>query len=53
MQWVAVGKTDWEIAQVLGISSSTAHFHVESAKKKLGLNSRAEAVARLTLYGLL
>lgn len=53
MQWVAVGKTDWEIAQVLGISSSTAHFHVESAKKKLGLSSRAEAVARLTLYGLL
>jgi DNA-binding CsgD family transcriptional regulator len=53
MQWVAVGKTDWEIAQVLGISSSTAHFHVESAKKKLGLSSRTEAVARLTLYGLL
>lgn len=53
MQWVALGKTDWEIAQVLGISSSTAHFHVESAKKKLGLNSRTEAVARLTLYGLI
>lgn len=53
MQWVALGKTDWEIAQVLGISSSTAHFHVESAKKKLGLSSRTEAVARLTLYGLI
>ncbi len=53
MQWVGLGKTDWEIAQVLGISASTVHFHVEGAKKKLGLSSRAEAVARLTLYGLL
>lgn len=53
MQWVAVGKTDWEIAQLLGISTSTAHFHVESAKKKLAVTSRTEAVARLTLYGLL
>jgi LuxR family quorum sensing-dependent transcriptional regulator len=53
MQWVAVGKTDWEVGQVLGISSSTAHFHIESAKKKLGISSRTEAVARLTLYGLL
>lgn len=53
MQWVAVGKTDSEIAQILSISSSTAHFHVESAKRKLGLNSRTEAVARLTLYGLI
>lgn len=53
MQWVAVGKTDWEIGQLLGISSATAHFHVEKAKKKLGLASRTEAVARLTLFGLL
>jgi len=53
MQWVALGKTDWEIAQVLAISEATAHFHIENAKKKLGLNSRTEAVARLTLYGLL
>ncbi|MCP4619258.1 MAG: hypothetical protein GY844_22825 [Bradyrhizobium sp.] len=53
MQWVALGKTDWEIAQVLGISAATVHFHVEGAKKKLGLSSRTETVARLTLYGLL
>jgi LuxR family quorum sensing-dependent transcriptional regulator len=53
LQWVAAGKSDWEIAQVLGISSSTVHFHIERAKKKLGLTSRTEAAARLTLYGLI
>ena len=36
MKWVAVGKSNWEIGQVLGISEATAHFHVENAKKKLG-----------------
>lgn len=53
MQWVAVGKTDWEIAQVLGISRSTAHFHIEGAKRKLGSSSRSECVTRLALYGLI
>lgn len=53
MQWVALGKTDWEIAQVLGISQSTVHFHIEGAKKKLGSGSRTESVTRLALYGLL
>ena len=53
MQWVAVGKTDAEIGEVLGISTATAHFHVEKVKKKLEMRSRTEAVARLMLNGLL
>ena len=53
MKWVAAGKTDWEIGQILGISRSTAHFHVERAKKKLRKTSRTEAVAILVLHGLI
>lgn len=53
MKWVAAGKTDWEIGQILDISKSTAHFHVESAKRKLRKNSRSEAVAILILHGLI
>jgi LuxR family quorum sensing-dependent transcriptional regulator len=53
MQWVAVGKTDADIAQLLGISAATAHYHVEQAKKKLGKSSRTEAVALLVLHGLI
>lgn len=53
MTWVAVGKTNWEIGQVLGISASTVHFHVESAKKKLNKSTRTEAVALLVLHGLI
>lgn len=53
MRWVSQGKSDAEIATIMGISSSTAHFHVEKTKKKLETNSRTEAVARLILEGII
>lgn len=53
MRWVAAGKSDAEIASIVGISPSTAHFHVEKVKKKLGTRSRTEAVALLLLDGIL
>lgn len=47
--FVADGCPDQEIADRLGISQATAHAHVESAKRKLGARTRAQAVARF--YG--
>ena len=52
LRWVATGKTDWEISQLLGIAAPTVHFHVERAKKKLDATTRAQAVALLTLHGI-
>jgi DNA-binding CsgD family transcriptional regulator len=53
MKWVAAGKTNWEIGQLLGISKSTVHFHIERVKTKLHKRSRTEAVAILVLHGFL
>lgn len=44
---VADGLSDAQIADRLGISVTTAHAHVENAKRKLGARTRAQAVARL------
>jgi DNA-binding CsgD family transcriptional regulator len=41
----ALGKTDWEVAQILGISEKTANFHCERAKEQLGVATRAQAIA--------
>ena len=49
LRWVAAGKTDWEIGMILGISSATVRFHIDRARGKLGVRSRAHAVARLEL----
>ena len=45
LQWVAAGKTDWEIGQILTISEQTAHGYVQNALAKLGARTRAQAVA--------
>ncbi len=44
---LARGRRDAEIATALGISRHTARRHVERILRKLGVKSRAQAVARL------
>ncbi|MES2057680.1 MAG: helix-turn-helix transcriptional regulator [Pseudomonadota bacterium] len=50
--FVAEGKTDWEIATIMGVAETTARFHVDNARRKLGAVNRAHAVARLMALGL-
>jgi DNA-binding CsgD family transcriptional regulator len=52
VRWVAAGKTDAEIGMILSISEATVKFHVNGARWKLGACNRAQAAARLVLYGL-
>jgi LuxR family quorum sensing-dependent transcriptional regulator len=45
LSWVAAGKTDWEISQILNIAEQTAHEYVQNALTKLNATTRAQAVA--------
>ena len=42
--WEDLRKTDDEIATILAIRSTTAHWHVENAKRKLDVATRIQAV---------
>jgi DNA-binding CsgD family transcriptional regulator len=53
LQWAAAGKSDWDIAKLVGIKPATVHFHIESAKRRLGVRSRTEAVAIGVLNGVI
>ena len=44
LQWVAAGKTDWEISEILSISEKTANSHIERVKRKYGVTTRMQAV---------
>lgn len=44
LQWLAHGKSDDEIGDILHISQSTVTAHYENAKRKLGATKRASAV---------
>lgn len=50
--WVCLGKSDDEIGQILDISKKTANHHIEAAKAKLGVASRAALAWRAFALGL-
>lgn len=50
--WVCLGKSDEEIGKILSISKKTANHHVEAAKTKLGVSSRAALSWRAFALGL-
>jgi len=35
VSWIATGKSDWDISQILGISPKTVNYHVEKVKKNM------------------
>jgi DNA-binding CsgD family transcriptional regulator len=53
LTWVALGRTDGEISELIHRSPTTARFHVEKAMTKLGARNRAQAVAIACQLGLI
>jgi len=53
LSWVAIGKSSWEIGQVLGITTATVNFHLGNAAIKLGVRGRTCAVAQAIRLGLI
>ncbi len=49
LRWTANGKSAWETAQILKIAERTVVFHIENAKRKLGVRTRYQAIAMLGL----
>jgi len=53
LSWVAAGKSDWAIGQILKISGKTVNFHVENAKRKFGVGTRIQAVVAAMRRGMI
>jgi LuxR family transcriptional regulator, quorum-sensing system regulator BjaR1 len=51
LQWVAFGKSDWEVAEKLGVSENTVHKHIEAAKARFGVPTRMQAVVAALRQG--
>jgi LuxR family quorum sensing-dependent transcriptional regulator len=45
LEWVAKGKSAWEIGEILNITKRTVDEHVQTSVRKLGAVNRAHAVA--------
>lgn len=46
LHWTAQGKSTGETGQIIGVRPCTVTFHLENAKRKLGVRSVCQAVAR-------
>jgi DNA-binding response OmpR family regulator len=46
LTWAARGKTFWEIGEILGLSKRTVEFHLENARRKLGVATRTQALIK-------
>ena len=46
LPFVASGKSDWAIAQILGLSPATVHQHVNTAMRRYGVSTRIQLIVR-------
>jgi len=53
LHWVAMGKTDKQIALQMGLGRWTVVQHLKNAKEKLGCPNRAAAVALALINGII
>lgn len=53
LQWVAAGKSQQDIADILGISHRTVEVHLRSGREKLGALTTSQAVGRAIGLGLI
>lgn len=51
LKWAAAGKTDSEIATIMGVSAPTIRFHMTNASRKLGVSGRSQTVRLATTLG--
>lgn len=53
LNWVALGKTSWEISRITGLSEATINFHIRRIFTKLRVTNRCQAVAKATVCSLI
>ena len=53
IHWIALGKTMWESALILGISLNTVRVHLANVRAKLGAANTTQAIVRCAQDGLI
>ena len=53
LRWRALGKSDWDTAQIMGLSERTVKFHLENARTKLGAQNTIQAASKALVLGLI
>ncbi|WP_419210584.1 LuxR family transcriptional regulator [Pseudomonas syringae] len=53
LEWVALGKSAWEISRIQGCSEATVHFHTSNIRRKFGVTSLKAALVMAIRQGVI
>ncbi len=53
LQWMKEGKSNWEIANILGLTESNVKYHIDQILEKLGASNRINAIIKAQYLGLI
>ena len=53
LAWMANGKTNWEISEILDLSEKTVDGYLDNVKRKLGVYTKTQAVVKAIMQGLI
>lgn len=53
LEWTSADKSAWEIDQILSISESTLNAHLGRVRGAFGVSTKAHAIARASMLGML
>ncbi len=53
LKWSAVGKSSWEIGNILNCTEANVNYHFSNIRRKFNTNSRQQAIARAIKLGLI
>lgn len=52
LEWISMGKSNWEVASILSVSENTIKFHVSNICKKFNVHKRCHAISEASKLGL-
>jgi LuxR family quorum-sensing transcriptional regulator LasR len=53
LEWIAVGKSAWEVSRILGKSEAAVNFHLCNIRRKFGVNSLRLALVMAIEQGVI
>jgi len=53
LRWAAIGKTDFEISMIMGVSHATVRFHLRNAAAKLNAVNRGQTLFKAAQLGFI
>lgn len=53
LEWIAIGKSAWEVSRILSKSESTVNFHLTNIRRKFGVNSVRLALVKAIEQGVI